>query len=799
MNRSRFFTTSICLAAFFLMNGFCPPSAAEAGGTAAVRNANDGSHALLGDITAIAAGGFHTCALTTGGGVKCWGPVGVNGIPKGETEKIASNVAEDVPGLGSGITAITAGRNHTCALTAGGGVKCWGANGFGELGNGPHEGSRWPVEVTGLSSGVKAIAAGGDHTCALTSQGGVKCWGENQSGELGVSRSVSHNTPVDVVGMESGVAAIAAGDIHNCTLTTGGGVKCWGANSDGRLGDGTTEDSYQPVDVVGLESGVTAIAAGFSTMCAVTTAGGLKCWGMETVGLPGNPIPGIHNIPTDVPGLENGILAVAMNYGTICVLGKSGGVKCWGRNPYQKTIETPMDIKGLTSGVAAIASGDRHTCAVTKDGGVKCWGDNTYDQLGNGTTGDTRELTPVDVRGFAEPVSGIVLGVAHTCVIAKDGNVQCVGANWSGQLGDGTTEEHTMPVKAVGLGSGVRQVTAGYDFTCALTAYWAVKCWGENENGQLGDGSLADQHIPVDVDRMSHGIWSIAAGASHACALTDQGEVECWGDNYQGQLGDGTTISASHPLKIKELASGVQAITAGMRHTCALMPARGVKCWGGNDYGQLGDGTNIQRATPVDVAGLQEPVTAIAAGPDFTCALTSSGGVKCWGANRDGELGDGTFTSRSLPVDVTGLAGSVNAIAAGYSHACALTADGGVECWGRNADGQLGDGTIENRNTAVEVFGLTSGIVKIAAGGAHTCAITKNGGVKCWGSIDYGRDDMSMGEPTGVLDGPIQPIPSVLLIATGILAVVIVFLGVLLFLWRRKAPTSGAKPAKVAS
>ena len=575
--------------------------------------------------------------------------------------------------------AIAAGAYHTCALTAEEGVKCWGSNYTGQLGDGSRTGRLTPVDVAGLSSGVRAIVAGEVHTCALTVNGGVKCWGENGVGQLGDGTMKSRYTPVDVVGLSSGVRAIAAGWGHTCALTGSGGVKCWGWNVNGQLGDGTTNWSKTPVDVARLSSGAAAIAAGEDHTCALT-GGGVKCWGWNVSGQLGD-----------------------------------------GTNTER---DTPVDVIGLSSGIAAVSAGADHTCALTEDGGVKCWGDNIRGQLGAGTIAGS--YTPVDVAGLSSGVKAIAAGLSHTCALTANGGLKCWGENGNGQIGDGTTNTRYTPVDVAGLTTGLTAIAAGDAHTCALAGGGAIKCWGWNASGQLGTGTITEWLFPVDVSGLSSGMAALSTGVWHTCALTGSGVAKCWGRNLWGQLGDGTfSGNQLTPVDVVGLTSRLAAIAAGRDHTCALTDSGGVKCWGDNKYGQLGIGENDGGPTPVDVVGLSGGAAAIAAGSFYTCALAGSGGVQCWGGNSLGQLGDGTRTNRFTPVDVVGLSSGATAVSTGYRHTCALTESGAVKCWGDNEYGQLGDGTKANRSTPVDVAGLSNGVTAIAAGATHTCALNR--------------------------------------------------------------------------
>lgn len=352
------------------------------------------------------------------------------------------------------------------------------------------------------------------------------------------------------------------------------------------------------------------------------------------------------------------VTQIAAGYLHTCALTLSGGVKCWGVNTYGQLgissvsqSNTPVTPQGLTSGIASVVVGTHHSCALTIAGEAKCWGGGFYGQLGDGTT--TSRSTPGSVSGLTSGVSSISSSGDHSCVVLVSGAAKCWGYNGSGGLGDGSTGgSRTTPVNVVGLSSGVASIFAGYGQTCAVTTAGGAKCWGLNDFGQLGNNTATNQATPVDVAGFSSGVASITVGLGHACALTKTGAVKCWGKNASGQLGDGTTINQNTPVNVSGLASSVASIDAGESHSCAVTLSGAALCWGSNGGGQLGNGTTANSSVPVSVLGTLEGISSISAGSAVTCAVTSKGDATCWGRNGSGQLGDGTTTQRTTPVNV---------------------------------------------------------------------------------------------------------------------------------------------------
>ena len=346
-----------------------------------------------------------------------------------------------------------------------------------------------------------------------------------------------------------------------------------------------------------------------------------------------------------------------------------------------------------------LATGVDHTCTLTAAGGTVCWGSNQYGQIGDGTT--LLRTTPTNVN-LPFGVTALTGNWGHTCAITPTGGAKCWGWNDFGQLGDGSKTQRLLPTDVSGLTSGVSKIAAGYGHTCAIVTGGALKCWGadfspSSNQGQLGNGTNAGSLAPGDVTGLTSGVQAVATGNKFTCAVTATGGVKCWGANDFDQLGNNDPMFADQnaPVDVFNLSSGVASITAGETHACALATGGGVKCWGRGDTGSLGDGIvysgmNLTHNQPGDVTGLNSGVAQITAGSGHTCAMKTNGDVLCWGLNNQGQVGDGTATNRLVPVQVA--TGAI-AVAAGYFHTCILTAVGVSQCWGNNAQGNMGNGS----------------------------------------------------------------------------------------------------------
>ena len=451
---------------------------------------------------------------------------------------------------------------------------------------------------------------------------------------------------------------------------------------------------------------------------------------------------------------------------------------------------TPTGPSVTIAGTARTIANSLYSYHATVIGGVGLafswvWGDGSLNAAGNrvqqvwmrpgsysgsvnATVGSAAAIRPFGVVVVGEPISS---GVLNGCALTPDGSVACWGENIDGQLGNGTfsANSHT-PVPVTGL-TGVVALTAGGAHHCVLKADRTASCWGKNEKGALGDGTAGStpatptapatttsKATPTPVRDLTDAV-ALSGGTLHTCALKANATVVCWGGNEAGQLGDGSTTDRPLPTAVTGLTN-VVAISAGKQHTCALGRTGTVHCWGANASGQLGNNTFTAvdpLLPPAQVANLSGAV-AIDAGTDHTCALKGNGSAVCWGQNTYNQLGDRTTLDKASPVPVFGLLDAIS-INAGNRHSCAVKADGGAACWGENIDGQLGDNSGIRKQVATNVPGLTEA-VSISAGGAHTCALKSDGSTACWGRNSTGQvGDGSLSEKrpavTPVLGGAV--------------------------------------------
>ena len=871
---------------------------------------DSGGDALAG-IIQIYVGNEHSCALDSDGGVWCWGRGG-DGRLGNDASTDEDHAVEVVGGDNSnttltGIVQIGGSGKSPCALTAEGTVKCWGFGLVGQLGNQSNADEDHPVDVvasdtdTTALSGIVQISRSStsEHTCGVTSEGGVVCWGRGASGQLGNGKTVNKGHPVAVVTSETdttpltGIVQVATGREHSCARTDQGEVKCWGYGANGRLGNGSSTNTNYPVDVVDDNStaltGVVQIASGSSHTCALLEGGGVVCWGYGSEGQMGNGGT-TETTDTAVRVLEkesslfvlSSILQISAGYEHVCALNSDGEVLCWGKGDGGRLGNNATDNHSAPVKVVVDASGTPFNAGVWQ-GEYRCWEDDgtceinpdsllrpvltgaregasatpevkvlgveeeeevslhldadcSGESIGDGTvaaeadevtiTPDT-DLVAKENRIYAKAGSlcsasgadytltggtdriagdGEEISIDHTptltvnllsngdkvsvhkspdCSDAALASGTAIGASLDVTLSDlGSIGSYTLYLKqgevchprgfgyklANYIGESSR-VVGGNNFTCAVTNAGGVKCWGEGADGRLGNGATADTDAPDDVDadgsNTLSGIVQVSTGSVHACALTSAGNVVCWGEGSNGRLGNDCNSSCAdtdkeNPVDVvlsdgsSNLLDSIVQVSVGSSHTCALTSAGGVKCWGSGDSGRLGNGGVVaSKDAPVDVVTSNTDsnplsgIVQISTSGSSTCALTSGGNVKCWGQGGFGQLGNDATSESAYPVDVVVsdgssiLLGNVVQISAGSVHACALTSTGSVVCWGRGTNGRLGNGATGNKDAPVSVTtsGSTAltGIASIASGGAHSCALKSAGGVVCWGEGDNGR------------------------------------------------------------
>ncbi len=591
--------------------------------------------------TTISGGFTHSCMIQGGKGY-CWGDNASGELGNGTTVSSTVPVPVYTGGVLAGVTLtqIVAGVVFSCALSSAGAVYCWGANNKGQLGNNGTVNSSVPVAVYtgGVLSGLTITQISGGSSgqvCVLSSTGLAFCWGGNTGGQLGNGTATSSNVPVAVstTGVLSGKTltqiSTSGGSTTTCALSSIGAAYCWGTNSTGELGNSSTTSSSVPVAVstTGVLSGVTLtqISTGQSSTCALSSAGAVYCWGLDSSGQLGN------------------------------------------NSTTQSTVPVAVSTSGVLSGVtvAQISTGQMAACALSSTGAAYCWGDNSAGELGNNSTTQAKVPVAVTTSGVlsGKTLTQITSGYLNVCVTDSTGTAYCWGQDTSGQNGNPLTSGNTLVAVPVQLNEGV--VEAGQNHSCELRN-GAAYCWGANSNGQLGNGGTISSNVPVPVYTggalSGVSLVALSAGTNFTCALSSAGAAYCWGLNSSGQLGNNSTTQSNVPVAVS--TSGVLSgkvltqITTGSNSACALDSSGLAYCWGDDTDGELGNaGGNNSSDVPVAVKSngviSGQTLTQIVAGSEFACALTSTGLAFCWGNDGNGELGNASTTNATAPVSVS--------------------------------------------------------------------------------------------------------------------------------------------------
>ncbi len=746
--------------------------------------------------TTISAGWTHTCLIRSGKAY-CWGDNTYGELGNNSTVGSTVPVPVYTGGALSGVTLsqISVGDDFTCALSSAGAVYCWGANNYGELGvNSSQAVSSVPVAVStvGVLSGVtlSQVTAGEYHACALSSAGAVYCWGWNAWGQLGTGTTTNSTAPVAVstAGVLSGLtlSQVTAGGFQTCVLSSTGKAYCWGGNPHGGLGNGNTTSSSVPVAVTasGVLSGVTltGIKAGYEHTCALSSAGAEYCWGSDGHGELGIGSGTDSNVPVAVTQGGISYSQIAAGNLTSCALSTAGAAYCWGRgtsgelgnnSTSGRTTPAAVNTSGALSGktVSQIAVGSQFTCALDSAGGSYCWGADVSGQLGNPATALSSSVPEAVTSNSTVTISA---GQNQACAISSGGAAYCWGDDTYGELGNGTTTStaQTSPVavstSGVLAGVTLTQISAGSNYTCALSSAGVAYCWGQDNYGQLGNNTTSSTPYssPVAVYTTT-GVLSgvkliqISAGNQHTCALATTGAVYCWGYDVDGELGNSSNTTTGAPVAVTTSGalSGVAITQVSVEHlgTCAVGANGAAYCWGYNTDGDLGNSSNSATNFPVAVypSGVLSGkfLTQISGSALSACAIDSTGKAYCWGSDTTyGQLGNGSTTTNSnVPVAVTttgALSGvSLGLITAGAFNACGVSTAGASYCWGNNGDGEFGSNNFTSpSSTPVATYtgGVLSGQVlsQITGGYSSTCAAGGPGGLPyCWGQDTRGQLD----------------------------------------------------------
>lgn len=713
----------------------------------------------IASVETVSLSGTVGCVLTQSGEVLCWGqnPHGATGEPgnTGDWNTFTRPTTVNLP-TGHTWVDVAAGQMHACALNSTGDIYCWGHGNSGEIGHGSYS----TVDATptlvyeSTPLNFTSVSAAQQYTCATTDTYEAYCWGNGTSGRLGTGSTASTNVPTKVFQL-AGVnfAQIAAGDAgHTCALSSTGLAYCWGANWYGQLGNNSYTESSSPVSVV-MPSGVTftQIVVSERTSCALGTDGGVYCWGRnDQLIVRGGGALTDYLTPQRV-GTET-FTSIGIANQAVCGTKVDGTVMCSGNNHFavmgnglSSTTSAQWQPGASGVGIAALDGGAWDTmCGIATTGEAYCWGNKGLGLLGTGQTYRTRE--PMKVA-LTDVIAADRSSWSMACSLTGDNKLWC----WenilpvTGYVDWEANQKVASPVQiALPTGKVYTNVGVGSDFVCVLTSDGDVYCLGENYRGQLGDGTFNSSTTNWVKAVAPTGVTftSLTTGLQHSCAMGSDGAPYCWGANEEGRLGIGNTADAGAPAAVL-IPTGVTFadVQAAYTHTCAPATNGAVYCWGGNQSGELGTGTTGSGSSVPTQVQTTIALSKVAVGGYTSCALAADGAAYCWGAGDQGQLGNNARSNSSTPVLVAGLHAFDRLYLAG-NLSCGVKLDGSAMCWGTNWDGQMGNGTSNQELTPVAAYtGLQ--VAKLFGFYATSHVITTSG--ELWSAGSHERGDTGVG------------------------------------------------------
>ncbi|MCP3143791.1 Ig-like domain-containing protein [Pyxidicoccus xibeiensis] len=718
----------------------------------------------------LARGETFGCAIASDRTLRCWGGNASGQLGNGTKQDSAAPVQEAL-GLSDWASVAVGGAGffnsatgHVCAIRLDGSLYCWGRNDHGQLGVGSTGGD--VTRPTRVDPGPwLEVAAGGSFTCGVKQGGTLWCWGRNANGEIGQGvTGGTYASPVRVGGA-NGWATLAAGDQHSCAISFEGGLACWGQGSAHALGNGSTLNRATPTAVSVPGAAWVQVGGHVQRTYAVREDGALWGWGATS---------GVRGAPYDTSPrlIDTGWREVSPGYDHFCGVKTTGRLHCWGANGYGalglglRTVESGAGPVGTATDWVEVSSALHGSCGRRSDGTTWCWGDNMLGQTATGTDQSHLVPTPVGtatnwrevfVRLWGSQVGSLGAGA---CATRTDGTLWCTGR---GDVGNGSTESPKVFTEASSGVSPWASPGAGMLHTCATRTDGSLWCWGNGGSGELGSGGTSGNPRVAQVGTAldwAQGKTDLGAGTKFTCARKTDGSLHCWGNNASGQLGVGDRVNRLVPTRVS-VGSTWRSVSAGVEHACGIQTDGSLWCWGSNVHGQLGVhpgsanvplscGSGVACATSPLRIGTANDWAKVAVGDDFTCALRSTGSLSCWGRNDVGQLGGGV-TGPQLCGGAPPLGCSPEPLAvgtgfadvwAGKAHACGRKSVGQLLCWGLNESGQVGDGTRDNRLSPVELDSGSVGWVDVSTGDDLTCAVREGAGgtrpLWCWGRSQEG-------------------------------------------------------------